>query len=546
MSSEAGTSELATEPARLGQGAAVVAALTAPACAPTSPAAKSLSKGSLTKKASLNSLAAVLDLVARTVVELVINPLLLSGLGDSLFGVWRVLWRLVGSLSVASGRTGQVLKFAVASRQGTDNVEEKRYYVTSALVVWVLFLPLVLVSGACLVYWVPYSLHLAPEYWLAVRWATGLLVVSVAMVSLLDVPRAILQGENLGYKRMGLSTLLVGLEGGLMALALYFNAGIVGVAVANLIATTLTGFVFLHVARKCVPWLGVIWPQRSMIKWFFGLSWWFILWKLVMQVMMAGDVVLLGMQASLELVTVFSLSKYVPETMPKLVALVVTAVSPGLGGLLGAKEYDRAAKVRGEIMTFTWLLLTVTGAAALMWNRPFIELWVGNKYDAGVWASLLITLLVFQLALIRTDANVIDLTLDVRLKVTSGLISTAISLALAAGFLCMGWGIEGMCLGLILGRLPLSFIYPAVVGNVLGSPLTTQLRSVVRPVLATAVVFALAIYAAPWAKADNWLMFIAAASATGLLAAVLTGLLGLTGVQRATCFKRFKKVVRFS
>ena len=46
------------------------------------------------------------------------------------------------------------------------------------------------------------------------RLATVLLVSNVILLSLADVPRAVLQGENLGYKRMGLSAILVFVTGG--------------------------------------------------------------------------------------------------------------------------------------------------------------------------------------------------------------------------------------------------------------------------------------------------------------------------------------------
>jgi hypothetical protein len=61
------------------------------------------------------------------------------------------------------------------------------------------------------------------------------------MLSLADIPRAILQGENLGYKRMGLSAILVLATGALMALAIYWKTGLAGLSTANLIITIVTG-----------------------------------------------------------------------------------------------------------------------------------------------------------------------------------------------------------------------------------------------------------------------------------------------------------------
>ena len=59
-----------------------------------------------------------------------------------------------------------------------------------------------------------------------------------------------------------------------------------------------------------------------------------------MQLMRASDVVVLGIAASPEDVTVYSLTRYVPEAIFNVVAIVISAVMPGLGGLMGAGDTD--------------------------------------------------------------------------------------------------------------------------------------------------------------------------------------------------------------
>ena len=66
--------------------------------------ARVFSDGSLTKKASLNSIAQALDYGARAIAGLVVNPILLRYLGDVGFGNWQVLQRLIGHTNPAGGR----------------------------------------------------------------------------------------------------------------------------------------------------------------------------------------------------------------------------------------------------------------------------------------------------------------------------------------------------------------------------------------------------------------------------------------------------------
>jgi O-antigen/teichoic acid export membrane protein len=453
---------------------------------------KRLSDESLTQKATLNVLAAALDYGARLVVGFVLNPLLVGGLGDYRYGLWRVLLRFVGYISPASGRATQALKWTIAKHQSSMDYEAKRRYVASAITVWLLFFPLLTTLGGVLVWFLPVWLDVPVELHRNVRFASGLLFANLILISLVDLPRSVLEGENLGYKRMGLSAALVFVGGGLTVLALYLGTGLVGVAAATVTTTLLTGALFLRVAHIHVTWFGVARPSSTVVRQFFGLSGWFLVWRLIMQVMRSSDVVLLSLFGSVELVTVYTLTNHVPETLINFVAILVFGITPGLGGIIGAGKLEKAARVRGEMMVLTWLMATVVGSTIVLLNRSFVQLWVGEKYYAGTIPCLLVMVMVTQFVLIRNDANVIDLSLELRSKVLMGLVSAILSLALA-GILVGPFmmGITGLCLGFIAGRSVLSLCYPWLIGRVLGVSVRHQLKSALRPGLLTILVFAL-------------------------------------------------------
>lgn len=495
----------------------------------------------LTLRAALNAFASSLDFGARAVVGFLVNPLLVSALGNTLFGVWEVLWRLTDYMWAASGRSAQALKWAIAHRQRSEDYEEKRRFVGSTMAIWFLFLPAVLLLGGLLAWAIPLLLEVSTNHLWAVRLAIFLLLGNVIVLSLADIPRAVLQGENLGYKRMGLSALLIFVGGGLTALALYLDLGLPGVATATLVQTGLTGAAFLFIVRSHVPWFGFARPSLRIIRWFLGLSWWFILWKFIMQLTMAGDFLVLGIFDSVELVTSYSLTKYVPDTVLRLVAIVVSGVAPGLGGIIGAREHDRAARVRADIMAFSWLLGTTVGCTILLWNPSFLSLWVGTGYDAGSLPTLLIAVMVLQLTLIRNDANVIDLTLDIRRKVLLGLLSVTVSVSLAA--LLVGVfdrGVVGLCVGFISGRILLTCAYPWLVGQVLGLPWLQQLRSVWRPALTSGLLFFAAYAGRSAVGVESWLGLVPAVAGTAVLVAALALVFGLTTGQRLSLWDRLQ------
>jgi O-antigen/teichoic acid export membrane protein len=502
---------------------------------------------SLTKKASLNALEVALDYGARLLVGFVTTPLMVLGLGQYFYGAWQILNRLIGYISPSSGRPTQALKWAIARDQASTDYQQKQNYVGSAFIVWVIFLPLMTVLGAFLVWMAPAWLKAAPEQYLQIRLCTGLLVANLAMTSLATIPTSVLQGENLGYKRMGLTTATV-LSGGVFVwLAMRFKTGLIGLAGAALITTVITGAVFFMVTRSNAKWFKVAFPPFRETRRFLGLSAWFLGWNLVMNLMTASDVVILGFLISPEAVTDYSLSKYAPETMISFIALMNLGITPGLGGIIGARQFKKAADIRAEMMTLTWLVTTAVGATILAWNRPFLHLWVGQGHYVGPVAGLFITLVVTQFVMIRCDAGIIDISLDLRRKVLMGLLSSLAAIAVAGVLVgVFKFGVVGLCVGMIVGRLLLSVEYPSIVGRFLGVSRSSQFLSSLRPALVTLVLYV----AASWldirfdlggvSGLKGWIRFLVGAGMTAVVFLAAAFYSGLSGAGRKTLIRRLR------
>lgn len=501
----------------------------------------------LTRKAFLNVLAGATDYFVRIAVAFAIAPLMVAGLGDFLYGAWRVLLGLGGYLGATTGRPTQALKWKLSALQSSSDYGEKRIQVGSALLVSVLFLPLLLaLSAACVVY-LPSWLAAPPELWPVLRLATAIVAFNMAIVGLVEIPRSILEGENIGFRRMGLSALLSILNGLLVVGALNWNAGLVGVAAATVVTSALTGFLFLRVTRTYVPWLGIEWPDRATLRSFFDLSGWFLVWRLVMSWMMAADVLLLGTLASVELVTSYSLSKYVPEAIVNVVGIAVFGIAPGLGRIIGAGQLEWAAKVRSELMAITWLATTTLGALVLLWNESFVTLWVGGDYFFGSAENALLMLVTIQLIFIRNDANVIDLSLNLRAKVLLGLFSAVLATGLAILLVRQfELGVAGLCLGFLAGRSLLTVAYPLLVCRILQLSPGRQFAGALRAAATTAAVFFVSARAdlfvgrGSWVVVESWGGLIVAVTGSVILLAGACFLLGLSGSQRALVVKRLR------
>ncbi len=503
------------------------------------------SDGTLTKKASLNVVAQVLDYVARALAGFVVNPILLRRLGEAGFGNWQVLQRLVGHANPAGGRPAEALKWFIANRQASPDLEDKRRAVGSALAVWALFLPILAAAGGLIAWFAPVWLEVPPDRSAIARVAAAILVVGLVIAGVANVPWAVLAGQNLGYKRMGLTATLELVGGALVAAGAIVGGNLVGVALGAVGGTVVIGVTYHWLARRYVPWFGVARPDRASVRRFIGLSWWFLVWNLVMKVTMGGDIVVLGIAGSAPEVATYSLTRFIPITIMAGITSLIFGMTPGLGGLIGAGEIARAARVRDETMATAWLIATVAGAGVLLWERSFLELWVGPGRYPGTLATFLIVLMVVQLTLIRVDSNIIDLTLNIRRKVLLGLAAAGISVVLAWYLVGTAHlGIVGVAVGFMAGRVVQSLAYPAMIGRILAVPARRQAAGFARGAVATAVLLGGAAVLGRDAHVGSWpgLVFASGLSGIGLLAAA--SLLGLSGTQRRRLWSRALRVVR--
>jgi O-antigen/teichoic acid export membrane protein len=150
----------------------------------------------LTKKASLNAFASALDYSSSIIVNFIINPILVSGLGNYYYGVWQILTRLVGYISPASGRPAQALKFTLAKDQYSTDIDLKRSYIGSSFIVLGIFIPLMSVLGGLLTWFVPYWIKAPTENMWYVRIACAMLVMVLVSDTVAAIPRSVLQGER--------------------------------------------------------------------------------------------------------------------------------------------------------------------------------------------------------------------------------------------------------------------------------------------------------------------------------------------------------------
>ena len=514
-----------------------------PADAAIPPAAVKPRGVALTRRASLTAVASLLDYTVKAGVSLAITPILVSQLGRSLYGMWEMLGRLVGYMAATDGRPTEALRLVIAQQQNADPGANRRA-VGAALAAWVIMLPLVALVGGLLVWFAPLLTHAPATQYGAVRLTCGLLVVAFICTGLATIPESVLRGMNLGYKRMGLQSGLAVVAGGLAVWAVTAGMGLPGMGASQIARALVGGMVFWLLVKRYVPWFHVAKPTRAAVNGLFSMSVWLAFGDLVAKLLLASDVLILGWVVSPAAVTTYVLTSYAARTGLGVFVFTAGAAMPGLGGVLGQRQFTRAAQLRRELQTLTWLFTTVVGATVLIWNQSFLHLWVGSRNYAGPWVDLMIVLVIAQTAFIRTDSYIIDAALRPRGRVVIGAITVVATLALGVTFTHL-FGIVGLCLGLFLGRSIQSISYPLLVRSCLQHPPKDGAArwAAIRLVAVTVLLLAAASFLSRDFRAANWGLWAVGVALTVPIVATLALVLGPTAESRKILLARLRAMV---
>jgi O-antigen/teichoic acid export membrane protein len=427
----------------------------------------------------------------------------------------------------------------IANQQGVADSSVQRRNVGSALGAWLVFLPFLVTVGCILVWIAPTITKVPSELQTPVRVACTLLAVNLILLNLVAIPESVLRGMNLGYRRMGLQAGLTGVGGALSIGAIYLGWGLIGIAAVQVMLSGLTGILFYYVAKRYVSWFGFARPTLAEVRFFLGLTTWNYLGALVGQLLLASDIVILGVITHTSTVTTYVVNGYAAQATVGVMSLALGALTPGLGAIIGQKQHIKAAGLRHEMLLLSWLSVTVIGSTILLWNRSFLQLWLGSSYYAGLWVNVLIVLIMVQTVFIRSDAYVIDTTLNLRGRVLTAAAAVLVFIPLAV-LLTWLWELPGLCLGILGGRLVQSISYPLLARSCLGRPQRIRFRSLVRPGLMTFGLFAGSAYLGQLLLGRNWFEWaIGVGLSLGLIACVAI-VAGLSAEARGQLARRLR------
>jgi len=148
-----------------------------------------------------------------------------------------------------------------------------------------------------------------------------------------------------------------------------------------------------------------------------------------------------------------------------------------------------------------------------------------------------------QTAFIRSDAYIIDAALQSWLRVVISAAAAVLTLTLAIP-LTRAFGLTGLCLGLLAGRMLQTLTYPAVARRCVDDHTPALPVGLARGFLVTAVLFGAASALGRHVVAADWLVWVAGVAVTLALSAVGAFAIGLSRESQHAVLRRATEVLR--
>jgi O-antigen/teichoic acid export membrane protein len=428
-----------------------------------------MASSNILHKAKLNALASYLNFGVSSALIFLLSPYLVSFLGNYSFGVWKSIQKILTFATVADGRATQALKWVIANDESKGDIIVKQQAIGSSLKIWLYFLPFMFLIISLLVWNLPNLINnLDSSLYESVYLVGFILGANMLINPLLAIPDAILVGTNNGYKSTSIQIIGVVFSNCLMVLVAYLGFGIIGLASVILLITLMNaGFIF-YVCKTNIPWLGIQKPSKEQIKEFFGFSFWVFLWTFVQKLILSTEILLIAFLLNPETVSNYIFTTYIVQLAISISLISGSAITPGLGKVIGAKDFEKAREIIRIVRDAIMFIAAFFGGIILLFNRNFVSLWMGETYFMGEFTNLLIVLIMVHLVMFRIEGQVQDLSLKIKNKVIYGALFAALSFVLALiGFELLGERIEGIFLGILIGRVLHVFVFQNLVNKML-------------------------------------------------------------------------------
>ena len=475
----------------------------------------------LQKRFTINLLATWSNHVLGILLALILMPLVLGTLGDSLYGTWVFISAIAGYFGLLSLGLGQTVSRYVASHYAKGETEKVNSVVNVIGAVYLVMSGVALTIAGVLAWLVPV---LWPKCGVSVeelRWVILILGVNVAV----SITGSVFGGVLVGLQRFECERGFVFLSGVvrfvLTLLLLRQDSGLLILAVIFLATTAAENIGYVWCAFRLVPELrlGTRFLNRQTLRECFAFSSFALLEAVSAILIESTDCVVIGCVLGIEAIVPYCVALRLCQFISKPLQGIASVCLPRAGELHAQGQIAELRDLLCRAAGLAWLLVMGFFIGASFFGPMLLETWVHKSYPQS--QTILLLLLAGQL--VGTPMKVITSVLfgmgNVRRPSLFYLIEALANFALSLS-LVYGIGLIGVAFGTVipLYLVELGLLLPYALRQ-MGIEPRRLLTDVAGPQLAPLVAL-LAYSYGVWSQvslAPRWGDMIAVAAGGGLV-----------------------------
>lgn len=496
----------------------------------------------LVRRTVLTFISNLLGQGAKFILSFVLGPIIINGLGKELYGIWGMIGQVAGYFSLTDLRPAGTMKFLLSIKQHSLDIDEKKRLIGTTLFLWVASVPFVALTGYLVILFFPRLVNVI-TYTEAIQVVLIISISGVVVDRLLAIPSNVLRAQNLEYKGMGISAIMVLFNGFISAFAVLQGWGIIGLAWAAFLGIVISNAVRIGVARRAIPWIGVKWPIKDETKIFVKTSVWLTFSAISHLLLTSTDVLLIGLFLEPAASSIYLTTSLVLRSLTEPLSTFFSSANAGIAGLCGSGEWQRVETLRREMYMLAIGFMTILGTGVISLNRAFLELWVGSDFFGGQLLNILLVIGFLLVVLVRIDTPIVSAALLI--KEQAWVIFLGGVLSVLIGILTMPQiGVSGMALGIIAGQ-GILFIFN---WNLLRKRLVMHTVDYVRDIGRSLMIGVLLLTAAEIISSfiipSTWLEFILWSGMVGIVAAIVVWFASFSRQARQTVSDRFTSSIK--
>ncbi|MBB6127037.1 oligosaccharide flippase family protein [Mucilaginibacter lappiensis] len=448
---------------------------------------------SRTKSAFLGTVSSQFYTIISVLISLFSVPIIVKHLNAEIYGLSIIIFQITTYLGMFDfGLIAGVERYLAGTREDTEENRELIQKVISTAVVVYSFIAIIVIVGGNI--FAPFAANIfnAPIKYIQI---VNHIVSALSILLGFQLIQRALTAIFFAHQRQILhNTLSFILNIGNTLLTVIFISqgyGLWGFVYSQIIMFILSSLTNVYFFRKHYSYISIKvkkfdWP---LVKDMFSYGFSLFLIGIAVQVVFQTDRIIIGSFVSLTAVSVYSFTTKIPELSSQVIWKVSDNSFPALVEL--SKKKDSGVFLKNSHDKI--MKLTISCTSTLFWiivltSYPFIKLWVGGAYYAGVRFTILVAYLYFiQLTFIHVTSVCLN-GFGIAKRISAmAMVEAVINLTLSL-ILVKLYGIEGVIIATIIGGILTSFWYiPYLAVKYFGGSIFSYAATLLKPFLICSV-----------------------------------------------------------